>query len=419
MSTLILLLLLVIALLLLKGFFSGAEIALVNADKVKLTAQANQGNRGARQVLSLFKTPEVMLGTTLVGSNIATVALTTLVTVLFIEFFGRQGDLYALLISTPILLLLGEIVPKSIFQQKSDQFAPLVTYPLRVFSVVFYPLIFIFSRFARGIARVLGGSKVEQNLFMTREQIRAVIDMTERTSSIDAFDRGRIRRVIRFADTTVGEAMIPIAEVTAINARSGVARAHATVRRTGYNRLPIYKGNISNIIGIVTLTTWDLLARPGTHSLDSLLKPAHYVLPFQTIDQLLPLLRARADHMAVVVDEFGSAIGLITMEDIVEEVVGDIDVGYDFEEYLPRRKRVCETLDENTYRVDSRLSIAEVNELLDINLDPKATHTIGGLVMVRLGHIPKPGETMLEQGYAFSVEEGTARAIITLKIERL
>jgi putative hemolysin len=408
----------IVFLLLIKGFFSGSEIALVNSDKVKLTARANQGHRGAKEVLNLFKTPDVMLGTTLVGTNIATVALTTQVTVLFLDLFGEHGDVYAFLVFTPILLILGEIVPKSIFQQKSDVVAPIAIYPLKIFSILFYPIIIIFSRIARLFARLLGGGKVEQNLFMTREQIRSVVEMTERTSSVDAFDRGRIRRVIRFSETTVGEAMIPISEVTAINHKRGIMRAIATVRRKGYNRLPVYEGNISNITGIATLTTWDLMEKSTTKkNLGDLIKPAQYVLQFQTIDELLPILRQREDHMAVVVDEYGSATGIITMEDIVEEVVGDIDVGYDFEEYLPRRKRALEALDENSYLVDSRLSVTEVNDLLEINLNTKVSYTIGGLVMNQIGHIPEYGESMTEQGYEFSVHERTDKGIVKLKIE--
>ncbi len=413
------LILLLVLLLLLKGFFSGSEIALVNSDKVKLTARANQGDRGSKEVLELFKTPDVMLGTTLVGTNIATVALTTIVTLLFVDGFGDKGEFLAFLVFTPILLILGEIVPKSIFQQKSDELAPLAIFPLKIFSIIFYPVIFVFSRIARFLARLLGGGKVEQNFFMTREQIRSVVEMTERTSSVDAFDRGRIRRVIRFGDTTVGEAMIPIAEVTTINQKRGVLRAIATVRRKGFNRLPVYKGNMSNIIGIATLTTWDLMTREtAAKKLEEFVRPAQYVLQFQTIDELLPILRQREDHMAVVVDEFGSAVGIITMEDIVEEVVGDIDVGYDFEEYLPRRKREIERLDDETYLVDSRLSVSELNELLEISLNTKAAHTIGGLVMTQLGHIPEMGESMTEQGYKFSVDDRTDKAILRLKVER-
>ncbi len=416
--TILMLIIGIVVLLLVKGFFSGSEIALVNSDKVKLTARANQGHRGAKEVLKLFKTPDLLLGTTLVGTNIATVALTTLVTILFVNLFGVHGDVYAFLIFTPILLILGEIVPKSVFQQKSDVVAPISIFPLKAFSIVFYPIIIIFSRLARILARLLGGGKIEQNLFMTREQIRSVVEMSERTSSIDAFDRGRIRRVIRFSDTTVGEAMIPISEVTAIDHNRSIMRAIATVRRRGYNRLPVYKGNISNITGIATLTTWDLMEKSTImKTLDELTKPAQYVLQLQTIDELLPILRQREDHMAVVVDEYGSATGIITMEDIVEEVVGDIDVGYDFEEYLPRRKRVFETLDDNSYLVDSRLSVSEVNDLLEVNLSTKVSYTIGGLVMNQLGHIPDYGESMIDQGYKFSVHERTDKAILKLKIE--
>lgn len=416
--TVILVLLLIVLLLLLKGFFSGSEIALVNCDKVKLNARANQGDKGARKVLHLYKTPEIMLGTTLVGTNIATVALTTLATILFINLFGDTGEFWAFAVFTPLLLILGEIVPKSVYQQKSDRIAPIAIYPLRLFSILFYPLIFLFSRIARLFARVFGGGKVEQNVFMTREQIRSVVEMTELTSELDAFDRSRIKRVIRFGETTVGEAMIPISEVTAIERNRNILRAVASVRRYGFNRLPVFDGNISNIIGIVTLTTWDLMDKSlPRKQLAELIQPAHYVLPFQTIDQLLPVLRKRTDHMAVVVDEFGSAIGIITMEDIVEEVVGDIDVGYDFEEYMPRRRHIFEKLDDGVYLLDSRMSVSDVNDILEINLNTKSSHTIGGLVMAHLGRIPEQGEDIVEQGYRFVVEATTDRAVQKLRVE--
>ena len=418
MTEIILFFAVIVILLFLKGFFSGSEIALVNSDKIKLTAMANQGHKGAKAVLHLFRTPDVLLGTTLVGTNIATVALTTLVTLAMIRVFGLQGDVYAFLILTPLLLILGEIVPKSVFQQKSDAIAPIAIYPLRAFSLLFYPIVFIFSRVARLVARMVGAGKTEQNLFNTREQIRAVVDMAERTSSVDAFDRGRIKRVIRFAETTVAEAMIPVAELTAINVNHSVKRAIVMVRKHGYNRLPVYRRNTSNVIGVVTLTTWDLLdPKLPEKPLEELMKPAMYVSPYQTIDQLLPVLRDRDDHMAIVVDEFGSAIGIITMEDILEEVVGEIDVGYDFEEYLPRRPRIMVALADGVYLLDSRLAVSEVNEFLQLDLPTKEFHTIGGLMMARLRHIPKEGEQIIESGYRFTVEEATDRNIVKIRVE--
>ena len=157
-------------------------------------------------------------------------------------------------------------------------------------------------------------------------------------------------------------------------------------------------------------------AMPNRH-MDQIIKPVLYVSPYQPIDQLLPVLRNRDDHMAIVVDEFGSAVGMITMEDILEEVVGEIDVGYDFEEYLPRRKRIFEMLDEETYLMDARLPISEVNELLGTSLPAVESHTIGGLLMARLRHIPGEGESIVEAGFRFTVTEATDRAVVKVQVE--
>jgi len=267
---------------------------------------------------------------------------------------------------------------------------------------------------------VFGGGVLEQNVYMTRELIRSVAEMAERTSTVDAFDQGRIRRVIRFGDTTVGEAMIPIAEVTAINQTKSSRRAVAMVRNRGYNRLPVYHRNISNIVGVATITTWDmmdvsLLEQP----LEDLTKPALYVSPRQTIDQLLPLLRKRDDHMAVVVDEFGSAIGMITMEDIIEEVVGEIDVGYDFDEYSPKKRHQLEEVEPDVYVMDARIPISEAVEVLGVHLSDRDAHTVGGLVTARLRRIPKVGDSIEEGGFLFIVEEASDRAPIALRVRPL
>jgi len=419
MGDLILILIIMFIFLLLKGFFSGSEIALVNADKIKMRHKARQGKKGAKLVLKLFKTPDVMLGTTLVGTNVSTVVLTTLGAMIMINFFGERGDLYAFLIFTPLLLIFGEIVPKSVYQQRSDDIAPIIVYPLRAASYMFYPIIFVFSRAARLAVRLIGGGKTEQTVFITREQLRTVLEMSERSVDVSTFDRVRIRRVIRFAETLVGEAMIPVAEITAINRKHSTEEAILLVRRRGYNRLPVYEGNISNVIGAVTLTTWDLLDTDiDKKPLESLIKPVLYVSPLQTIDQLLPVLQKRKDHMAIVVDEFGSAIGMITIEDILEEVVGEIDVGYDFEEYLPKRKRHFEQIEDNIYVMDSRMPISEANDILGVHLPTTDSHTIGGLILARLRHIPKEGEFISELGYRFTAIEVTERAILKVRVEQ-
>lgn len=413
---------LMVVLLLLKGFFSGSEIALVNADKIKLRHAAKQGHRGAELSMKLLQKPEVLLSTTLVGTNISTITLTTIGTLLMIEWFGQRGDLLAFLAFTPLFLIFGEIVPKSVYQQKASVLTPIIIFPLGWSAKLFYPVIFIFSRIARFCARLVGAGKSEQTMFITREQFRTLIDMAEQSAALSESNRGRIRRVIRFADTTVAEAMVPIAQVVCLDRKKVGKKSTRTavdmVRKHGFNRLPVFEDSTSNITGVVTLTTWDMLAlKANEKPISGMIKPALYVAPNQTIDGLLPELRQRQDHMAIVVNEFGSAIGMITMEDIVEEVLGEIDVGYDFEEYQPKRRHEYARIGDDSYMMDSRVSISEANEVLGIHLPATEFHTLGGLVMARLRRIPRIGDYVIELGYRMTVAEATERTLLKLRVE--
>jgi len=390
------------------------------ADKIRLHARANQGHRGSMLVVEMFRRPDILLTTTLVGTNISVVVMTTLATLLMIQLFGDGGELYATLLLSPLLLIFGEIVPKSVYQQKADQLAPLVIYPLRAFRTLLYPVILAFSALARLVSRLVGVHISGNNLFITRQQIRRVVEMADKVGHADVFDQARIKRAIRFTEISVGEAMTPVAEMIAINCTHDTQFALGLVRRHGYNRLPVYSGNIGNVIGVVTLTVWDLME--GEHSdrtLAELPRKPLYVSPLQKIHELLPLLREREDNMAVVVDEFGSAIGMITMEDIMEEVIGEIRGGYDFDEYRPSRRRLFSRLGDDLYEIDSRVSIAEVNELLDIDLPASESHTIGGFVEARLRHIPAVGEHVVASGWRFTVDQASDRAIVKLRVERI
>ena len=413
---------LMVILLLLKGFFSGSEIALVNADKIKLRHAAKQGNRGAELAMKLLQKPEVLLSTTLVGTNISTIALTTIGTLVMIDWFGQRGELYAFLAFTPLFLVLGEIVPKSVYQQKTAGLTPIIIFPLSWSAKLFHPVVFVFSRVARFFARLAGAGKVEQPMFITREQFRTLVDMAEQSAALSETNRGRIRRVIRFADTTVAEAMVPMAQVISLDSekigRKSMRTAVDLVRKHGFNRLPVFEKNTSNITGIITLSTWDMLAdHSNRNSISDMIKPAFYVAPNQTIDGLLPDLRQREDHMAIVVNEFGSAIGMITMEDIIEEVLGEIDVGYDFEEYQPKRRHDLNAIGDDIYLMDSRVSISEANEALGVHLPATEFHTLGGLMMARLKRIPREGDYIVEHGYRLTVVEATDRSLVKLRVE--
>jgi CBS domain containing-hemolysin-like protein len=414
----VILFLIMVVLLFLKGFFSGSEIALVNADRVKLRNKADKGNKGAALVLKLFENPEALLSTTLIGTNIATVALVTVGTSLMIRAFGTIGDLIGVLCLTPLLLIIGEIVPKSVYQQKSDYLAPLIVYPLRTFSILFAPVIFVFSRTARLVASMVGIKRPEQTVFVIREQLRTMVEMAEGLSNVGVFDRVRIRHALRFSETTVGETMTPIAEVAAIEKGQSIHDAIHLVHNMGYTRIPVYEGSITNIVGILSLTAWELVDRRlFQQSLDELLRPVPYVSDHQPIEQVLPMLTQREDPLAVVVDEFGSAMGIITVEDILEQVVGRVDAGEKLQT-TKKHIRTIEKLDEDLYMMDAHVPISEVNEELGIDLPAKEFHTIGGMIMARLRHIPQTNEYVTEKGYRFTVTEATERSVVKLRVER-
>ena len=415
----VLIILAMVVLLLLEGFFSGSEMALVNADKIRLHAKANQGHKGARLVLKLLERPDVLLTTTLVGTNISVVVLTTLGTLVMIRLFGEYGDLYAFLIFTPLLLTLGEIVPKSVYQQNANRLAPVVIYPLRLFRLLLYPVIGIFSLFARLAARLGGGRGAAHNLFITRQQIRTVVEMADRGAHVDVFDQARIRRAARFADTSVGEAMVPLAEIIAIDRRFDTRTAFGLVRRHGYNRLPVYERNTGNVVGVVTLTVWDLMDREREERpLDELIKPALYVSPLQNIDEVLPMLREREDHMAIVVDEYGGIAGLLTIEDVLEEIVGEIEDEHDDEEAAFIRPDG----DRNgrpSYAVRALTRIEDFNEFFECELSDEEYDTVGGLVMHELGRLPRRGEKVHFGGFEIAVVRADKRRIDALQVETI
>ncbi len=419
MIEILLILLAMVLLLLLQGFFSGSEIALVNADKFKLRHLASQGHKGAKLVTKMFQRPEVILGTTLVGTNVSLVTLTTLGTLLMIRLFGEYGDLIAFIVYTPLFLIFGEVVPKSVYQHKADQLAPRVIFPLRIFSLLFYPLVFIFSRLARIAVRLVGVKPSHESLFVTREQVRIILEGAEQAANVDVFDRDRLIRAVRFADTTVGEVMIPIAEVTMLSHRQSTAEAVRIARQHGYFRLPVYEDEPGQIVGVAALSIWQLMdPQLMEQSLADLIKPAFYVVESQPADEILAELQHREDHMAIVIDEFGSAMGMITLEDVLEQVVGEVvNLGYNFESHLPRQKRSIDEIGAERYRIDGRALLSEVADTLNISFTNTTVHTIGGLLMNQLRHLPQAKESIVFSGYRFTVETISEKGIKTIIAE--
>ena len=407
-----------LVLMAMKAFFSGSEIALVNADRIHLRHKASRGDRGAAAVLQMERKPELHLATTLVGTNLAIVTLTTLGTFVMMRLFGDAGEIYAILLLSPLFLVLTEVVPKSVFQQKADDFAPRIIWPLRAFMVLLFPVVYLFASVARLAARMVGSKEI-QHVFMTRDMVKVVLDTAEKAADMSDSTWTRLKRAVRLSEVTVGEVMIPMAEVTALGRRDSTARAIELACNRGHFRLPILGDEASSVIGVVALDVWKLMdPKIGEAVLESLIQPAEFVIAQQPVYELLPVLSAREDRMAIVLDEFGSAIGMITLEDIHEAVVGEVvGVGYNIPGYVHKPRQIIEPTGDDSFLVDGRVSVSEINDYLGSTLPLNEGHTIGGLVTSRLRHLPRENESVEIGGYLFTVVASSGRLVSKLRVD--
>lgn len=415
--TFLLLLLLMLVLLLVKGFFSGSEIALVSADRVRLRHRKAQGNVGAALALNLLRNPAKLLTTTLLGTNISSIALTTIGTMLMIELFAGSGELVALLVFTPIFLILGEIVPKSVYQQKADALTPMIVYPLSWLQAVLAPLVWLFSMIARLVARLAGGPADETAAL--RNQFHAAVQMAEKTGTNEAFGRGQVRRVLRFAQMTAAEAMWPLSEVRCLPRDAGIRDLVLLRRETSQRLIPLFDGTPTNISTVAVLESWDVLDPDiDNRTCAELYGRVQFVPRLQRLSEVIEILNADPSTTVIVVDELGNAVGLITLNLLVRGTLGAQTSPLTDRKVAETRDRIARG-DDGAYRIDARLPVVKVNEVLETALSTLDHNTVGGFALARFGRLPKVGDSFSVEGYRFEVAEMSERSIISLTAMRI
>jgi CBS domain containing-hemolysin-like protein len=403
-------LLIILVCLLLEGFFSGSEIGVISADQMKLRHAAAKGSKGARLALAMLQKPEWLLSTTLVGTNISVVTNTTVVTALMIHLFGEQGSWLAIVLAAPLIWVFGEIVPKSVFQQRADVVTPYVIFALRFFSYLFYPILIVFSAITRLLAKLAGGT--ERNPFTLREEIMTMLQMPAAgNGDIQPAEKEMIRRMFTFSETQVKDAMRPLIEVTAIESEATCGEARRMATETSHVRLPVYTERVDRVTGM--LHVLDLLGEADDRPITEFVREALYVPANKSVRDLLLQMRHRGEVVAVVVDEFGGAEGIVTVEDIVEEVVEDLQDEYDAHE---PDEDLFHKLDERDYLTSGRTELDQLAEQLGIRLPEGHYSTVAGFILHKTGSIPTHG-TRIEEGHVtLTVHRSTAQAIQEVRI---
>ncbi|MER2518171.1 MAG: hemolysin family protein [Candidatus Accumulibacter phosphatis] len=412
MSDIWLTVLFMFACLIAEAFFSGSELGIVSADRMKLRHDAAKGSRGARLALDMLeKRPEWLLSTTLVGTNIAVVANSTITTAMMISLFGDAGGWMAVLVVAPLIWVFGEIVPKSIFQQRADVMAPYLIYVLHFFSILFSPILIFFVTLSKFLSRLAGGAE-EQNPFTLRQQIQSMVQMPpQEGGDIQLIEKNMIRRMFNFSETTVSKVMVPLIDVDAVEKTCTVAEAIRLAVAGSHIRLPVFDGRIDRVVGV--LNTMDLLGVDGSASIESYISPTQYVPGSKSAESMLVELRKDGDAMAVVMDEFGGAEGIITIEDIIEEVMEDMQDEYDRQE---KPAEWLKKLGHHDYLVSARADPAMLNEKLGLKLPEGDYDTLSGLLLEHAREIPKVGTVIEVAGIKFTVQRATPQVVQEVQI---
>ncbi len=376
---------------------------------MKLRHAAAKGSRGAKIALHMLKEPEWLLSTTLVGTNIAVVSNTTIVTALMIDLFGEQNSWLAIVLVAPLIWILGEIVPKSIFQQRADTITPRVIFLLRFASYVFFPILIVFSVITRALTKGFG--QQVQSPFTLREEILTMLHLPATGGDIQPVERDMIQRVFTFSETTAYEVMIPLIDVVAIEQGATCAEAIRLAGSQSHVRLLVYIERVDKIVGV--LNALELLDADGQISIKPFVREVRFVPPSKNISELLLDLRKDGDTVAVVVDEFGGAAGLVTMEDIMEEVVEELEDEYDIGE---KPQQWIRKISKKDYIVSARIELDRLEEELGIQL-PKGNYaTLAGYLLEKSGEISPPGTVIKSRGVTFTVERSTSQAIQEVRL---
>ena len=397
--------------LFLSGFFSSSEVALISITRAKVHALLNQGRKGAKALDALKRSTDRIELTTLIGNTVANVAVAVLATAIAIGTYGNAGIVMAFGVTVLLILMFGEIGPKMYASRHTEDLALRVARPILYLSTVLYPVLWVSDRIKQQFAFRPGVAEP----VVTEEEIKEWIDVGEEEGTIEEEERDMLYSVLRFGDTTVREVMTPRVDVVMIEDTSSLENALSVFNETGFSRIPVYHERIDNVIGLLNFK--DLFAavvrQQTSATIRDLMYEPYFVPESKKIDELLKELQVKKQHMAVVLDEYGSFAGIVTVEDMLEELVGEIMDEFDEEE--PEVQRI----EEGVYVVDARAWVEHLNEDLDLNLPVMDSYeSIGGLVIDRLGHIPRRGEVVKieESNITLVVMQMRGRRIVKVKM---
>lgn len=399
--------LVLVVLILLSGYFSATETAFSAINRIRIKNMASDGNKKAQLVQKMSDNFDRILSTILIGNNIVNITATSIATILFIRILnGDQtlGTTVSTVVVTVVVLIFGEITPKSLAKDSPEAFAMWSAPLLRLFMFILWPVNLLFSGWKKLISLIF---KPKEDKGEIEEELLTMVEEAETEGDMEEEEVELIRNAIEFKDIEVGDILQPRVNVMAIDTEDSWDDVDKVFRESGYSRLPVYRETIDDIIGVVNQKDFYMAK---SRNLRAITKPIEYVVPTMKISELLVKLQHSKSHMAAVVDEYGGTAGIITLEDVIEELVGEIWDEHD--EIVESFKK----LSEDEYRIDCSASLADMFEFLDMECDLDIA-TVSGWVVEELKQLPRPGDTFEYENLSVKVTKTDTRHVLEIVVK--
>ena len=379
-----------VILVFLSGFFSSAETAYSTVNRVRIRTLAQENNKSAVRVLSILDHYGKMLSAILIGNNIVNLSASSVATTFAIKIWGSYTVGIITGVLTFVVLIFGEIIPKTWAMQRSEKITLMYSGMIHMLITVLTPVIFIIDKLSDWILRFLHISSDGNNFSITEKELKTYVDVSHEDGVIESEERELIYNVFDFGDTVAKDIMIPRIQMTTVPIDATYQELLSTFQDSMFTRIPVYDDDPDNIIGVVNIKDFILVKDKEKFQLKKILREAYYTYEYKSVSDLLMEIREKSLSIAFVLSEYGTTVGMITMEDMIEELVGEIRDEYDADE-----EELIQEIDDGQYLVEAQMKLDDINDALDIELDSEDYDSIGGLIIEKLDRLPQDKEAIV------------------------
>ncbi|HBW13010.1 MAG TPA: hemolysin [Proteiniclasticum sp.] len=393
---------LLVILVILSGFFSSAETAFTAANRLKLRHMAEEGSKSAKRALRLIENPSKLISALLIGNNIVNIFASSLATLVAIDLYGISATGIATSILTIVIIIFGEITPKSFATQHAEKVSMMFSKPVGILMTLLTPFVIIFYSISSWIIRLFGGDISQSHPLVTEEELKTMVDVGSEEGVFEQEEKEMLHNIFDFGDLQVRDIMVQRVDITALDVDATYEEVLEIVKDEQFSRFPVYREDIDDIIGILNVK--DLLflteVEKRGFKLEDYIREPYFAYEFKRITDLFKELKKTRTHISIILDEYGGTVGIVTIEDLLEEIVGEID-----DEYDDDKETDIETIRKNEYMVSGSYRLDELNDLIGTDIESEEFDSIGGYLIGILGTFPASGEVIETDGIRFVVDE--------------